>query len=81
MVIVVYPLESVTELTPDPVKLSPVIPVPISAPLKYVLIADPPPVPPVIVIVVSPFESVTELTPEPVKLSPVAPAVTPTPLK
>jgi hypothetical protein len=40
IVTVVYPEESVTEETPDPAKLRPVIPVPTRAPLKNVFIAE-----------------------------------------
>ena len=70
----VYPLESVTVETPDPVKLRPVTPTPTSVPLKYELIADPPlPVPPVIIMFANPSDPVIPETPDPVKLNPVTP--------
>jgi hypothetical protein len=57
------------------VKFNPVIPVPTNALSSYVLIADPPPVPPVIVTTAKSPTADTD-TPVPVNLIPVAPVTT-----
>jgi len=75
---VVNPLESVTDVTPEPVKFRPVIPVPTRTLSSKVLIAEPPPVPPVMVTTARASTAVT-VTPEPVNLMPVAPVTTASP--